>query len=306
MSGLFKALFGVVVMVVVTMVLIAIFNSIAKVSKDEAERASCKASVMAYAKFNSLNLDVPFVTGAKADESSINCPTKYLTIQSAKASSMRRDISDLMVECWDNFGAGKVNLFSSDDAKFCVICSVFQFEDKTTQLQGLPYFMMSENMPLKVDGIRPTYQEYLTGVTTNPEVIDDVRGKDLSYIDGSKRYAIMFTFYKESYWSKVYSSLVGALTGVAAGAVLVIGVAAGLAIAGASFGIAAPVSALIVTASAAAGAAIGVSSADEGAGTFIGGADWDANIIMVEYDTQKIQDLGCEALPISQKDPRFK
>lgn len=295
-SAAFKALMGVIVMLFVIVIVAFIIKSISDISSESAEDVQCKASVMAYARL----LDMP-VGSEKADASTINCPTKYVTVESGTAKEMNRDIANLMVECWDNFGRGDLMLFDAADEKFCVICSVFEFEDKSARLTGLPLFMMTERAPIKVDGRRPTYDEFLTGRMTDPDVVDRMEEQDMSFLDGSHRYAVMFTYYKESYWSKVKSAiaggLIGAATVVVAGAIVVASGGSLTTVAGAvlKYGI---TTAFVV------GGAVGGASSEGGVTT--PGADWHAQVILAIYDSNVIGKLGCETLPVSQLDPRFR
>ncbi len=292
-----------IIMLLVIVLLIIIFKKISDTSEEEAYNSRCHASLMAYARAKNM----PFGDAA-ADESSIKCPTKYLTIEDDKPSNMRKDISNLMAECWKNFGEGNIRLFNAQDEKFCTICSVFQFEDKSEKLTGLPTYMMTTRSPYIRDKKRVTYDEFISGKQTSDIVIDALKtaGVDNNYLDGSKRYAVMFTYYKQSYWSKMKSAAYGAAVGVAAGAVMVVGIAAGAVIAGATWGVGTPISILIVTGSAAAGAAIAASGSHSSAGVTTEGADWDANIILAEYSAQGLADIGCTALPVSQMDERFR
>jgi hypothetical protein len=301
MSAMFAMLIAIVIVTVIIILIIIIFKKIADASEESALRSRCQASVAAYARLK----DIPFGE-ATTGEADIRCPTQYITIEDTTPKDMRRQVANQMVDCWSNFGAGKLRLFTADDEKFCVICSVLEFEDESEKLTGLSSFLMTERAPVIQDKKRPTYYEYLTGVQTNPEIVDQVKSSvDLNYLDGSKRYAVMFTFYKESYWSKLKSALYGALTGAVAGTVVVLGVGVGLFLAVGTVGIGAPVSALIVSGSAALGAYIAAETSESDSWT-TEGADWDANVILAEYNAAGLEALGCTALPVSQVDERFR
>jgi hypothetical protein len=299
-TALFTALVAVVIVVVVLILLIFLIDKISDASEEEALRSRCKTSLLAYSRIKNL----PF-GDTNADEADIDCPTRYLTIPEGNQNDMRRSVANQLVNCWSDFGEGKIKLFSAEDTKFCVICSVFQFEDRSVRLTGLPSFMMTERAPVFVNKKRPTYQEYLTGMRTNEEVVDRARNSmDPNFFDGSKRYAVMFTFYKQSYWSRLQSA--GFWGGVMAVAGLVVGIGVSVVTGGA----AAPVSAMIIgaTIGGAAGAAGGAASGGEGrgGGWTTSGADWDANVVVSEYVPDQIREFGCKSLPISQVDERFK
>ncbi|MBN1544055.1 hypothetical protein JW898_01180 [Candidatus Woesearchaeota archaeon] len=301
MSGSLMALIAVIIVVILIILLIVLFKGISDAGEEEARSSRCKASVIAYARINSLP-DIPFNDEATSSSSDINCPAKYVTIEDEGDNQVRREIANLLAQCWDDFGRGKLKLFRAEDEKFCVVCSVFQFEDRSVRLTGLPSFLMVEKSPYYVEKKRVSYQEFMTGVRTNDEVVDRARSSmDQNYFDGSKRYAIMFTYYKQSYWSRLEGGLLG--LGIA-----VVGGIIGAAVAVGTFGAGAPVAALIITGSAAAGAAIGAASTGEGVGGgwASSGADWDAQVVISEYDADRLREFGCDSLPVSQLDERFK
>jgi hypothetical protein len=289
-------LIAIVLMTIIILSIFLIFSKISSKSEDTLYKSRCKTSLKAYARLKHM----PF-GDSTTDEAKISCPTQYITIEDASQKSMRRQVANLMAGCWDNMGEGKIRLFSAQDEKFCVICSVFQFEDKKDKLTGLPSFMATEKAPILRKDYRPTYQEFISGVQTSEKVVDKLKnsGIDQSYLDGSKRYAILFTYYKQSYWSKVWRAALGAVVGA-------VSVVVGGIIIGATLGIGTPISFMVVTAGAGAGAAIAASTGNPKAGVTTEGADWDANIILTEYTPERIKGLGCEELPISQIADKFK
>jgi hypothetical protein len=298
---MFTTISAIIIVLVIIILFMIIFKRIAVSSEESALKTRCKTSVMAYAKINSLP-GIPFLADSNADEANINCPTTYTTIASDTPNKMKREIANLMFDCWDNFGAGKLRLFRADDDKFCVVCSAFQFEDKTTKLAGLPGFLMTEKAPIVIDKRRPSYQEYLTGTQTNPGVVDQAKNSiDMGYLDGSKRYVVMFTYFKQSYWSK----LKGALTGfVISATVVTVGTIIAVTATAVTFGTAAPIGVLIISASVVAGASLAGGGAS--GGTMSEGADWDANIVMSEYSPEALKAFGCGELPVSQMDEKFR
>ncbi|MFH1064249.1 MAG: hypothetical protein V1729_04170 [Candidatus Woesearchaeota archaeon] len=296
----------VVIVGMVTLVLLLIlFKQIADGAEEHAMDSRCKASVTAYAKIK--NLPIGDVKGDAAD---IDCPTKFVTIEKSTPLSMRREVADLMYQCWYNYGEGKLRLFSAKDTKFCAVCSVFQFEDKSTQLDRMVSFLMSERIPSRLaDGTRPTYFEYISKVQTSPTVVDAARQTDTNFLSGTHRYAVMFTYYKQSYWSKVSGILAGAAVGgtIAVATVAVAGVityfsaGTGVVVAGAIVKVGFT-TALVVGASV--GAAVGGTAA--GGEVFTEGADWDARLVMTPYSPEDLKNLGCDEIPVSMLDKKFR
>ena len=292
---------GLVVTLVITLLvlflLIVLFIKIGKGAEEKALESRCKNSVIAYAKLNSL----PFGDAA-ADPDDIDCPPQFITIDERSDLKMKRQVANLMYNCWNNYGAGRLQLFSATDQKFCAVCSVFQFKDKKTELSGLTTFLMSERIPHKTkEGVRPTYYEYIAGVKTSAKVKDDAKQTDTNFLSGSARYVVLFTYYKQSYWSKVKGFIVGGLIGVAtvvvAGAITVVSGGTAAVVAG-------YVAKVGFTAAITIGGAIGAGAA--GGGVTTHGADWDTRLVMVTYDEKALKELGCEELPVSMVDKQFR
>ncbi len=295
----------VIVGVVTLILLIILFKQIADGAEAHALDSRCKASVMAYAKLKNMPIG-----DVKGDSSDIECPTDFVTIEKSTPLSMRRDVADLMYECWNNYGQGKLRLFSASDRKFCAVCSVFQFEDKSTKLDRFVSFLMSERIPARLsDGTRPTYHEYISKVQTSPDVVDATRQIDTQFLSGSQRYTVLFTFYKQSYWSKVKGTLAGAAVGgtigvatfAVAGVITYFTAGTGAVVAGVI--VKAGITTAIVVGTSV-GAAVGGVSAD--GEVFTEGADWDARLIMVPYSVESLKSLGCEELPVSMLDKKFR
>jgi hypothetical protein len=191
----FNLMIAAVSAIIILLLLLLLLRSIGQKAEDQSEKARCKSSVTAYARLGEL----PLGRDVK-DERSIDCPTKFVTIKKTTPRKMRTQIANLMVDCWDNYGEGKLMLFSPFSLEsFCALCSVFQFQDKSMQLKGLPGFMMTEEAPIVRKDWHPTYQEFITGERSVEFMLDKAEGSaDLSSLDGSKRYVV--TYFTESSW----------------------------------------------------------------------------------------------------------
>lgn len=177
--------------IVIIIILIILLKSIGDKAGEQSEKSRCKMSVTAYARLGSLPV-VNALSREVKDERSIDCPTKFVTIKKATQRKMRTQIANLMVDCWDNYGEGKLTLFALGE-RYCALCSVFQFQDKSTQLKGLPGFMMTEPAPVVRKDWFPTYHEFITGEKPTESKINQAKGAaDLNALGGSKRYAVIF------------------------------------------------------------------------------------------------------------------
>ena len=276
-----------IMVVVLLVLLIVLYSRIGITSTDIADREKCRASVRAYASINSMPGG-----GAMADESKIDCPTKYLTIQTDENKQVRRDVADLMVECWDNFGRGELDLFTSPGVvdvsgeKFCVLCSVFEFEDGFTRLDALPSFLLVENSPIMEDGKKVTYYEFFFGEAPSMDLIHSASSKDLTYLDGSKRYAILFTNYRD-YFSENDVAKAYDMT-----ALMIDKMASSTP----------EFTDLFLMSSA---RSYSGKLERYGGIRLAANENWVSNIIILEYTGDRLTDLGCESLPIRDIDAKF-
>ncbi|HII72439.1 TPA: hypothetical protein HA265_06815, partial [Candidatus Woesearchaeota archaeon] len=211
----FTALTAAILMAITIIIFIFILMKIRATAEEQALNTRCQKSVVSYARLK--KLPVPsFMSGGVAREENIDCPTQYLVIKKGSPNDQRKQIAELMKQCWYNFGEGKQVLFS-EGKKFCHICGLLQFEDKEAALAEFPYFTMTQKINFKRDDRYPSYYEYFTDNIPTDKLLEDIRSKDNSAILGSQRYAVVFTYFKKespSFWAKLGA---GALIGLAAG-----------------------------------------------------------------------------------------
>jgi len=194
----------VIIGAVMIVILIMLAMKIAKAGEKQAYESRCKTSLQAYAKFNKL----PFGS-ANADAANIECPTQWLVIPKSSPRMMKRDVADLMVECWGNYGEGKLLLFKATDDKFCAICSVFQFDDKSVKIDRFLSFLMTEKTSVRTsDGIALSYFNYIYGPNADKSLATMASEGDNTLLDGSKKYAVIFGFYKQAFYKKLNNALI--------------------------------------------------------------------------------------------------
>ncbi|MBT7903487.1 hypothetical protein HN587_06510 [Candidatus Woesearchaeota archaeon] len=284
-----KLLKSLVIAIMGLLLLLGIIFLVKGGSEDIQYNTRCKSSVQSHARMISLDLD-------DQPGNEIDCPTKYLTLKGSKEAQLKKEFANEIFYCWNNFGEGKLQLFSATDDKFCVVCSVISFQKKDLQLERFDKFLQTKKIPVKIRDRRYTYAEYVSGGhQTNTGVVDNTGQPDNTFLDTSKTYAVLFTYFKESYWSKLKGALWGA--GIAMAAIIVVGV-----VIVATGGSAAPLVALVLTkAGSLATAAIVVSGGAAGASavdgnTLTSGADWDARLIITEWNAQDIAKFKCNSL----------
>ncbi len=55
--------------------------------------------------------------------SGLKCPTRLVEVGSPKVDVVKKTIADQLLKCWNTFGAGKLELFSDDEAVYCHACA---------------------------------------------------------------------------------------------------------------------------------------------------------------------------------------
>ncbi|MBS3164478.1 hypothetical protein J4439_03530 [Candidatus Woesearchaeota archaeon] len=89
----------------------------------------------------------------------LECATEYLSVKETEPEALQATIADSMVDCWQMFGEGNLELFDTKDASFCAVCSRLEFEQPTA-LPGFTRYLMAHNPP----GKDVSYFEYFKGV----------------------------------------------------------------------------------------------------------------------------------------------
>ncbi|NQU78339.1 hypothetical protein HQ545_01075 [Candidatus Woesearchaeota archaeon] len=264
----FKLMLGIIMMIILILVLIPLFVNIYEGTEKMAYDAQCRASVMAYSKINSLP-----VSGESASSAEIDCPTRFLSIPDDRPLEMNRDIANLLYNCWNNYGEGEILLFRQTEQKFCALCSVFDFEDRSGSLSGFIPYIATERIPTRLPGgTRPTYYEYINGA---PFPEQDFTQYSSHSLDKSKKYMVAYTSYRDSFLLRMQEALRRNSEMITVGTIIsfVSPLAGGISFVG-------------ITAGAATAAII----LDE-----IG---WESGVILTEYSGDSLLQAGCENLPV--------
>ena len=283
-AALVSALVWMISLVAFALVLFVFLGKAGKVHADVGNKSPCKESVKQFSLFQ-----IGGINFNTAD--TIKCPVQLKTIDVSNADYAKKRVADAMFDCFDEFGAGELNLFDTRRAStdhYCVVCSKVTFTntDKTKELKGLADYLTNTVSPNSKD----TYFEFFSGTTSagNVKVPPDIASID--QLDTSKNHAIFFTYGKTTgWWDKTMAG------GLAGGSGLVVGgfvagfftggvgwvVAGAAVVGGTSFGIA-------------------VTKAPNL------NSEWTAGVALIPYgeteaDYKKIRDtLKCDELPIKQ------
>ena len=261
-------------------------------------KTTCEASVMGHA---ALKLRYADFSGE------IKCPTIKLQINDKNEEIVKKKIADAMADCWDQFGKGKLELFS-DDSVYCSICHRITF-NKEIQIKGFTGYLANNNP----SGQKISYLQYLT--TEKTQNSDFLTGLSNNHIDDTilasqqNEYATIFTYIKGKKYLEEYVEKAKYITP-----------GAGLMVFGAGLVFKSPVIAAAVAsvsgpAAPVAGVVAGGIAVSVGTITFGVGALWSylaatyagvpfehiSLINFVPYDAQYIQSLNCKEIPIKQQ-----
>lgn len=291
--------------------LLTVLKGASNAAESSADLAACKGSVIRNAQLRINGLEFP---------TDIRCPARNVLIKEKESDKANDLIAKEMYYCWDQYGEGKLNLFT-DESTYCAICS-FIHVDTNQPVTGLQDYLTQTQIPDKSGRL---YSDYLAGFqTTRAEAVlgaiknEPVVEKNMqSSLPGKNDYAVIFVYAKgndqirrvinhltlstaESKVGLAYGAFAGLGAGTAAGGA----VATGLMVAGAVGLAAGPPGWVVIGA----GAAIGIAG-----GALTGWVisffaspkvpEWAAFTVLREWngaDTAKIltDGLGCESLPV--------
>jgi len=145
----------------------------------------------------------------------LRCKTQSLKITTTDENKIKKTIADAMYSCWWMLGEGKMDIFSAGKGlkweRYCVICSVIEFDESVkrtySEITGLNQWLANNKVP----GKEFTYWQY---ITNNPQVEVPLTTSEVKEIyPTNEKYAIIFSFDKETIIQEI---LMGA-TGCAAG-----------------------------------------------------------------------------------------
>ena len=252
-------------------------------------KATCEASVRAHAALKLGFADF-------SDE--IKCPTIKLKIDDKNEEVVKKKIADAMVDCWDQYGQGKLDLFK-DDNVYCAVCHRITF-DKDIQVKGFLRYLADKNP--KQGSI--SYIKYLsTEKTQNSDFLNELSN---NYVDDTilasqqNEYAVIFTYIKGKQYLKDYTNKAGHLApGVG---LMVFG--AGVVFKVAPAALTAPIIGIPLAAkTAAAGTVIfGIGALWSYLAVTYGGVPCEhiALVNFIPYDSQYLQNLNSREIPIKQ------
>ncbi len=311
------AIATVIIMIIVLSIMIFVYTQIWESSGIDKE--ACRQSVQLNGRTKHkilTGLDMTkHIVDPYGNAVELQCETEFLKIHDEEPEVLKKKVADSMVDCWQMYGEGELEIFDTNDGNYCAICSRLEFDEQTI-LPDFTDYLMDNNPPRN----ELTYFEYFkqTGKRCGGKILpekdtpDIIEESDISLVDNidtSEPLAVMFVLGKNAYPNGVfpYDELDGAVTGAAIGSSigLVAGSAAGIIVGlalcstGAGCALGAPMLYVAITA----GVATAVGSAASGAVTYgamgyaLGSsctANYDAYIMLWNYSD--IGSLDCTQL----------
>jgi hypothetical protein len=279
----YKAVVAVILVIFLIICGLVLSRSLIKETDAVGRRDICKKSI----EFNGVKLNgLADQFGNPVD---LKCETEYINFKEQDDEAIQKEVADQMVDCWDLYGRGQLELFDTKDNTYCVVCSRLSFTKKT-EIPHFSVFLNTNIAPYKQE----TYMEYFTGLKVDNFQQTVYENSDLSGYDNlstKEPLAVMFVMGKDAYPGGLAggTQLVTTPTGLAVGSAAGVVVGAILVVAGV---VACPVGCFLV-----AGA---IAATGGGIGYLVGSdrsADWDARVMLWPYD--KLNELPCTSLESS-------
>lgn len=282
---------GAITLVLLSVIIYQIYNAV----KEKMEIQDCANSIKAHALL------------AKTTErevfTDIKCQTREKTIDAENHETARKELAEDMRRCWYEWLKGQEQLFEGEGI-FCHVCSIYTFKQKDQKIDGFATFLFKESIEISSkypeDTEKMSYIQYFQKYKTKDvENIDKFpktgEFKDITTIDTSKKYATIFVYASGKKSMQEFMEGGYRTTALVGG-----GTVAGLGAMAAAKG------AVVLIAGGPPGWIIGGVIVLGIGGYAVYEAltpedpQWMSVIQFMEYDDQKIRELGCQYLAVNQ------
>lgn len=300
--------------ITVLVLLLIIYGNIGKIFVTGVDKEACKQSIRlnAYTKLRTrTGTDLgKYIVDPYGNAVQLQCATEYLEVRGTDPEVLKNRIADSMVDCWQMYGEGDLEVFDTEDNNYCAVCSRLEFKEET-RLPGFTQFLTGNVAPMQ----DTTYMEYFKQAgkrcggkilpeEDTPGIFEESDISKIDTIDTSSPLAVMFVMGKNAYPNGFVEAgeieTAGLFLGIGAGAGLVTGVI--LCATGVGCAVGGPLIVGIIATGAAAGIAGGVAGGIIGYG--IGSsctANYDAYVMLWNYSDLKSLDctyLESESTPL--------
>jgi hypothetical protein len=267
-----------ILILVILVILLVFFYSTFQIWKNKADSNICRQSVELHSGMHIKGLN-PY--------EDLKCPPKYETISSSDDKAVKKEIADMMTECFWKFGGDdKLELFG-ENGLYCALCNHITFEGsaKTKPIEGFRTFLAEEPIPIKY-GNGLSYSQYFVGRNLNEDELIELNNAN-EKIDTSKDYGVMFIYAKDADMNKIWTALGG---GVGLAIVTAVGGVIALPVTIVNLGI-------IGVFSLATGVTGGAIGYDLGSDEPL---KHQHGVVLIPYDTEEIKKLQCSKMPVKQ------
>jgi len=274
----FSWISAMILMMLVIISILAFYGDVAAKFRSNDEKMACKTSVLEHAAAHLKIIDL---------SSDVKCPTRDISVDGDE-EKMKSQLATAMYDCWDQFGEGKLDIFGPDGI-YCAVCNRVDFGSKG-ELTGFGNYLAFTSIP----GKDISYLDYLNGYDTkkaqeafSKTKMDPAWDKP---IDMSKKYSVIFVYAKGGdYVTRVFDAATKSYSIYSLGAGVVV-LLTGIATGGTGF----LVWGGIIT-------VLGGSATYVETGITMERPDHAAFIVLREYTEDQLKQLGCQTLPVSQK-----
>ena len=205
-----------IVTIATLLLLVVIFARIRDIGENSVDKEACKQSIRlnAHTKLTSVvGFDAgKYLVDRYGNVVNIQCATEYLVVKGDKPEILQKKIADSMVDCWQMYGEGDLEVFDTKDNNYCAVCSRLEFKEET-QLPGFTKFLMTNQAPRQ----ETTYLEYFQGAgrrcgadsLSEEEIatlVDQSGLNELDTLDTSSPLAVMFVMDKTTHPDSLFGT----------------------------------------------------------------------------------------------------
>lgn len=227
-----------VITLVVMAILLLLYGQLGNITKRTGDKEACSQSVRlnAYTKLRTVTgADFgKYIVDQYGNRVDLQCSTEYLKVRTDDPERMKETVAKSMMDCWQMYGEGELEVFETRDNTYCAVCSRLEFE-KEALLPGFTRYLMDTPAPQQ----DITYLEYFKGgaqrcggkILPERDTPDILEGSDLTKIDSidtGSPLAVLFVLGKNAYpngfveageidtlaWGVGIGSFIGLVTGI--------------------------------------------------------------------------------------------
>ena len=143
---------GFALAIFIAVILLAFTGRISLLGEELSVTEQCRASVIRNARYHIAGIDLG---------SEIDCPTRKIVLEKENDEEAKEKIANSMYTCWNQFGEGRLNLFSGEGV-YCNVCYIIDVKTKEPITDFTDYL---KTTPSPEENIY--YYDYLSGFKTS-------------------------------------------------------------------------------------------------------------------------------------------